>query len=163
MNKKILILFGIIIFTGFTLAIVLDNFTEYPTSENLTFTGDENITRNITLNKNATVSSAFMNLSGFVFCYQHTANESSECGGLSSGTYDFNDWGNGEVHIGNNVFIGVNAVILRNVTIGDNAIVGAGAVVSKDVPTATVVAGNPAKVIKELHGPFPVLNDHKKY
>ncbi len=72
------------------------------------------------------------------------------------------DWGNGEVVIGNNVFIGVNAVILRNVTIGDNSVVGAGAVVSKDVPPATVVAGNPAKVIKELKGPFPILNDHKK-
>ncbi len=72
------------------------------------------------------------------------------------------DWGNGEVVIGNNVFIGVNAVILRNVTIGDNSVIGAGAIVSKDVPPATVVAGNPAKVIKELKGPFPILNDHKK-
>lgn len=75
---------------------------------------------------------------------------------------NIDDWGNGEVVIGNNVFIGVNAVILRNVTIGDNSVVGAGAVVSKDVPPATVVAGNPAKVIKELKGPFPILNDHKK-
>lgn len=74
-----------------------------------------------------------------------------------------NDNGNGFVKIGNNVFIGVNSVILRNVTIGDNAVVGAGAIVSKDVPPATVVAGNPAKIIKELTGPFPILNDHKKY
>ncbi|MGE0090592.1 MAG: DapH/DapD/GlmU-related protein [Bacteroidales bacterium] len=76
---------------------------------------------------------------------------------------DPDDWGNGFVKIGNNVFIGVNAVILRNVTIGDNAVVGAGAVVSKDVPPATVVAGNPARIIKELEGPFPILNDHKKH
>ncbi len=76
---------------------------------------------------------------------------------------DPNDWGNGEVNIGNSVFIGVNSVILRNVNIGDNAIIGAGSVVTKDVPPCTVVAGNPAKVIKELTGPFPILNDHKKH
>lgn len=71
------------------------------------------------------------------------------------------DYGEGKVIIGNNVFIGVNAVVLRNVTIGDNAVVGAGSIISKDVPPCTVVAGNPAKVIKVLEGPFPVLNDHK--
>lgn len=75
---------------------------------------------------------------------------------------DINDFGGGSVLIGNNVFIGVNAVILRNVTIGDNSVIGAGAVVSKDVPPCTVVLGNPARVIKELKGPFPILNDHKK-
>ena len=72
------------------------------------------------------------------------------------------DFGDGEVRIGNNVFIGVNAVILRNVTIGDNSVVGAGSIVSKDVPSCSVVVGNPARVIKELKGPFPILNDHKK-
>ncbi|HPJ69220.1 MAG TPA: acyltransferase [Desulfobacteraceae bacterium] len=75
---------------------------------------------------------------------------------------DIDDFGVGTVKIGNNVFIGVNAVILRNVTIGDNSVIGAGAIVSKDVPPCSVVAGNPAKIIKELKGPFPILNDHKK-
>lgn len=65
----------------------------------------------------------------------------------------------GKVVIGNNVFVGVNAIILRNVTIGDNSVVAAGAVVTKDVPPASVVAGNPARVIRMLQGPFPVLND----
>lgn len=65
----------------------------------------------------------------------------------------------GTVVIGNNVFVGVNAIILRNVTIGDNSVVGAGAVVTKDVPPASVVIGNPAKVIRTLKGPFQVLND----
>jgi acetyltransferase-like isoleucine patch superfamily enzyme len=72
------------------------------------------------------------------------------------------DFGEGKVTIGNNVFIGVNAVVLRNVTIGDNSVIGAGAIVSKDVPPCSVVVGNPAQVIKELKGPFPILNDHKK-
>lgn len=56
----------------------------------------------------------------------------------------------GEVHIGSNVMIGANSLILPGVTIGDNAIVGAGAVVTKDVPAYTFVAGNPAKVIRDL-------------
>lgn len=53
------------------------------------------------------------------------------------------------VRIGNNVWIGANAVILPEVTIGDNVIVGAGAVVTADVPPDVIVAGNPARVIRE--------------
>ncbi|WP_084446333.1 DapH/DapD/GlmU-related protein [Desulfosarcina sp. BuS5] len=46
--------------------------------------------------------------------------------------------------MGNNVFIGVNSVVLPNVTICDNSIVGAGSVVTKDISPGIVVAGNPA-------------------
>jgi len=46
--------------------------------------------------------------------------------------------------------IGSGAVILSNVTIGEGAIVGAGAVVTKDVPPNTIVAGNPARVLRKL-------------
>ena len=52
------------------------------------------------------------------------------------------------VRICKNVWIGMNATIMKGVTIGENAIVGAGAVVTKDVPTNAIVAGVPAKVIK---------------
>lgn len=45
--------------------------------------------------------------------------------------------------------IGSNATILGNVTIGANALVGAGSVVTKDVPDNTIVAGNPARVLRE--------------
>ena len=48
------------------------------------------------------------------------------------------------------VWIGVNAIILKGIIIGKGAIVAAGAVVTKNVPPNTIVAGNPAKVIKEL-------------
>ena len=51
--------------------------------------------------------------------------------------------------IGKRCFVGVNAIIMPGITIGDEVIVGAGAVVTKDVPSHCIVAGNPAKVIKE--------------
>jgi len=54
------------------------------------------------------------------------------------------------VHIGDNVWIGMNAVILKGVTVGENSVVGAGAVVTRDVPPNVVVAGNPAQVVKQL-------------
>lgn len=54
------------------------------------------------------------------------------------------------IRIGNNVWIGANVTVVGGVTIGEGAIVAAGAVVTKDVPPRTVVAGVPAKVIKEI-------------
>ena len=54
------------------------------------------------------------------------------------------------VKIGDNVWIGMNAVILKGVTIGDNSVVAAGAVVTKSVPANTIVAGNPAVEVKKL-------------
>lgn len=54
------------------------------------------------------------------------------------------------VNIGNDIWIGANAVILPGVSIGNHSVVAAGAVVTKDVPAHTLVAGVPAKVIKEI-------------
>lgn len=51
------------------------------------------------------------------------------------------------IEVGNNVFIGCNVTILPNVKIGNNVIIAAGSVVTKDVPSNSVVGGNPAKVI----------------
>ena len=52
--------------------------------------------------------------------------------------------------IGNHVDIGANVVIIGEIKIGDNAVIAAGSVVIKDVPPNTIVAGNPAKVVKVL-------------
>ncbi|WP_158857706.1 acyltransferase [Lunatibacter salilacus] len=51
------------------------------------------------------------------------------------------------IEIGNNVFVGMNSLILLGVKIGDNVIVGAGSVLTKSVPPNSVVAGNPARII----------------
>ena len=59
-------------------------------------------------------------------------------------------WDNkGDIVVGNDVWIGYEAVILAGVTIGDGAVIGARAVVTKDVPPYTVVGGVPAKPIKK--------------
>ena len=59
-------------------------------------------------------------------------------------------WDNkGDIVIGNDVWIGYEAVIMSGVTIGDGAIVGTRAVVTKDVPPYTIVAGVPAKPIRK--------------
>jgi len=59
-------------------------------------------------------------------------------------------WDNkGNIIIGNDVWIGYEAVILSGVTIGDGAIIGTRAVVTKDVPPYTIVGGVPAKTIRK--------------
>lgn len=55
----------------------------------------------------------------------------------------------GEITVGDNVFIGMGALVLPNITIGKNCIVGANAVVTKNVPDGMIVAGNPARIIGE--------------
>lgn len=54
------------------------------------------------------------------------------------------------IHIKENAWIGAGATILQGVTIGENSIVAAGAVVNEDVPPNVVVAGVPAKIVKEI-------------
>jgi acetyltransferase-like isoleucine patch superfamily enzyme len=54
-----------------------------------------------------------------------------------------------KTYIGKQCFIGANSIILPGISIGDHVIVGAGSIVTKDVKSNCIVAGNPAKIIKE--------------
>jgi acetyltransferase-like isoleucine patch superfamily enzyme len=58
-----------------------------------------------------------------------------------------------DVRVGNNVWIGYGACILRGVTVGDNAVIGTNAVVTKDVPDNAIVGGVPARVIRMREAP----------
>jgi acetyltransferase-like isoleucine patch superfamily enzyme len=63
---------------------------------------------------------------------------------------DFNAGKTAPITIGDDVFVGMDSLILKGVTVGDGSVVGAGSVVSRDVPPGTVVAGNPAQVVRAL-------------
>lgn len=55
-----------------------------------------------------------------------------------------------DIRIGNNVWIGGNSVIMPGVNIGDNVVIGAGSIVTRDIPSWSVAAGNPCKVIRKI-------------
>lgn len=63
-------------------------------------------------------------------------------------THDFVKGYNSDTRIGSNCFIGASSIIMSGVTIGDNCIIAAGSVVTRDVPSYSIVAGNPARVIQ---------------
>lgn len=68
----------------------------------------------------------------------------SDCGSVSGA------WDNkGDITVGNDVWIGYEAVILAGVTIGDGAVIGTRSIVTKDVPPYTIVAGAPAKPVRK--------------
>jgi acetyltransferase-like isoleucine patch superfamily enzyme len=71
-----------------------------------------------------------------------------------------------DTRIGRHCFIGARSVIMPGVTVGDECIVGTGSVVTKDVPSRSIVAGNPAQIIKSgipliRYGGFPLKEGEK--
>lgn len=68
----------------------------------------------------------------------------------SAGRKDWTHVARAPVRIGDKSWIGARAIVLKGVTVGEGAMVGAGSVVTRDVPAWTLVAGNPARVIREL-------------
>ncbi len=63
---------------------------------------------------------------------------------------DFTNKKDKPIVIGNDVLIGTNCIILKGVTIGNRCVVGAGSVVTRSVPDDCIVAGNPAKIVKDM-------------
>jgi len=62
----------------------------------------------------------------------------------------------GKVAIGDDVFIGLNVLIVQPVRIGNGAIIAAGSVVTSDIEDGAIVAGNPARLVRRRALPFPV-------
>lgn len=112
----------------------------------------------IVVNKNATlkIGSGYTNNNTEINCFEHISignNVAISKGVIIRDSDNHEIMGNDNpisqpIMIGNHVWIGLNAMVLKGVTIGDGAIVAAGAVVTKDVPANTIVAGVPAKVIR---------------
>lgn len=63
-------------------------------------------------------------------------------------THDFVKFGKSDTRIGSNCFVGANSIIMPGVVIGDHCIVAAGSVVINEIPPHSLVAGNPARVVR---------------
>ncbi|MDK7243585.1 DapH/DapD/GlmU-related protein, partial [Neisseria subflava] len=68
----------------------------------------------------------------------------------------------GPIVIGRDVFVGQYAIVLGGVTIGDGSVVGAGSVVTKDVPAGAIVAGVPAKILKNGVEHTPAIGEEQQ-
>jgi maltose O-acetyltransferase len=86
-------------------------------------------------------SNTFFGPSVQIYTATHPLNAKERVSGLEFGK---------AVTIGDNVWVGGGAIINPGVTIGDNSVVGSGSVVTKDVPSNVVVAGSPARVVKQI-------------
>lgn len=79
----------------------------------------------------------------------HIGAETYVASGAIIFTHDFCRHIHTDTYVGKRCFIGANAIIMPGVTIGDECVIGAGAIVTKNVPSHCMVAGNPARIIKE--------------
>jgi len=77
----------------------------------------------------------------------HIDDESYVASGSIIFSHDFSRNIKAHTYIGKKCFIGANSIIMPGIKIGDEVIVGSGAIVTKDVPSNSIVAGNPAKII----------------
>ncbi|MFT3682727.1 MAG: acyltransferase [Ferruginibacter sp.] len=94
-----------------------------------------------------------------ISCFKHISiGRNVKCGAntlITDGDWHQNDPRAGQpadIIIGDNVWLGVNVIVLKGVIIGENTVIGAGSVVVKDIPANCIAAGNPCRVIKLLDG-----------
>lgn len=136
---------------GFT-SLIIKKDGEFHTNNFIMISGSR-----IVVKQNAvlTIESGYMNYSSNIICDKEITigNDVTIAAFVTIRDSDSHQIDNKEytkpIHIGNHVWIGTNAVILKGVNIGDNVVVAAGAVVTKDVPSNCLVGGVPAKVIKK--------------
>jgi len=67
----------------------------------------------------------------------------------------------GPVNIGNNVWLPARSIVLPNVSIGDNTVIGIGSIINKNIPSGSLAAGTPCKVIKENYYPIKLNKEEK--
>lgn len=67
----------------------------------------------------------------------------------------------GPVSIGNNVWLPARSIVLPNVSIGDNTVIGIGSIINKNIPSGSLAAGSPCKVLKENYYPLKLSNKEK--
>src|SRR5688500_2490041 len=94
---------------------------------------------------------------GVVFINDSYPRATTETGDLQTA----DDWKVESTVVKKGASIGSGATILSNVTIGERAIVGAGSVVTRDVPPDTIVAGNPAKILRAIDNVTGDLDEHR--
>ena len=80
-------------------------------------------------------------------CFSHRSQDAVD---WLAGKKDWKNVRTAPVNIESKVWIGFNSIILKGVTVGEGAVIGAGSVVTKDVLPWTIVAGNPARIIREI-------------
>ena len=90
-------------------------------------------------------------------CFKHISlGDHVRCGAntlITDGDWHSDDKRSGipkPVIIGNNVWLGVNVIVLKGVSIGHNSVIGAGSVVTKNIPENVIAAGNPCRVIRSI-------------
>jgi acetyltransferase-like isoleucine patch superfamily enzyme len=94
---------------------------------------------------------------GVAFINDAYPRATTETGGLQTEQ----DWKVEFTRVKKGASVGSGATILSNVTIGENAIVGAGSVVTRDVPPNTIVAGNPARILRRVDAPKGVRHEQQ--
>ena len=160
-SSKILIKDNASLYIGAAWKGINPNYTTFKIHEYGTFVLNGNFTAysgsTISVNKNSTliIENGYINTNTEINCFNKiiigkncTISEGVIIRDCDNHLMEGNDSSSAPIIIGDNVWIGIRAIILKGVSIGDGSVVAAGAVVNKDVPPYSLVGGVPAKVLK---------------